>query len=451
LYGAANSRHRNPNRQLNGDHADVALGLLAEASPPRRHARPAFPGRNEKDIAMPFLNLRIKGRLYGGFCALALSGILLACFAVWELGAIAGHVERMGGQSQNAIRVVQISSELQAVRRAILRYQFDHDESSYAEAEKRLTDIGDMLDAAIRETSSDERRAAYRELQKTAAALKEKRAALGEAVRQFVAGRDALFSAGDQMAADMQKFVDVARETAFALAADSLESRILLVRVANWRFLATRDPKGRDTFETSVGKALAEIAELEKHDLSPNLQALLAPVKTGVAKYAAAFEKASVSMLSGDDIYYNAVTPITRAAVEQIDGIQTAIHAAFADTTRDAKDRIAGSMTVQEIITGVSVLLSLLIAYVIARGITNPLEELIGDAGRLSSGDTTAEFNTAQRGDEIGQVSAAVAKFRDNVIAQQQAAKSFASEVEHRAKMTRNMDCSPTSAKTPAC
>jgi len=120
--------------------------------------------------------------------------------------------------------------------------------------------------------------------------------------------------------------------------------------------------------------------------------------------------------------------------------VRIAIQAAFAVTTQEAKDHVASSATVEEMISGVSFLLSLLVAYLIARGIVNPLAELVRDSDRLSGGDTTAEFRTAQRGDEIGQVSTAVAKFRDNVIAQQQAARSFTSEVEQRAEMTRNME-----------
>jgi hypothetical protein len=63
-------------------------------------------------------------------------------------------------------------------------------------------------------------------------------------------------------------------------------------------------------------------------------------------------------------------------------------------------------------------------------------------AGREPSvgGDTSAQFKTAQRSDEIGEVAAAVAKFRDNVIAQQEAANNFAREVEQREAVNRNME-----------
>ena len=73
-----------------------------------------------------------------------------------------------------------------------------------------------------------------------------------------------LFTDGDKMAADVQKFVDAAEKTDFAREAGALEAKVLLVRVANWRTLATRDAKGIATFKTNVGKAQQQIAELEK-------------------------------------------------------------------------------------------------------------------------------------------------------------------------------------------
>jgi len=84
------------------------------------------------------------------------------------------------------------------------------------------------------------------------------------------------------MAADVQKFVDAADKTPFSHSANLLEAKVLLVRVANWRMLATRDPKGLETFKANTAKAQQEIAALEKADLPPDLAKQLANVKVGV-------------------------------------------------------------------------------------------------------------------------------------------------------------------------
>jgi hypothetical protein len=77
-------------------------------------------------------------------------------------------------------------------------------------------------------------------------------------VQQFVqlskeaaAAKSKLFTGGDAMTAATDKLVGAARATddaASGNAADAIERAILLVRVANWRYLATQDKGGPAVF-----------------------------------------------------------------------------------------------------------------------------------------------------------------------------------------------------------
>jgi methyl-accepting chemotaxis protein len=361
---------------------------------------------------MSFFNFRIRGRLYGGFGTLLLFCMALAGFAIWQLGEIRTQVGSLTVQSSNAIRAGEIATELQAIRRAILRYTFDHDEASFAEAEKRLAKSSDSIEAVVKTTRSEERRAAYKEIAKDVEELKAKRIALGEAVKQMVAGRDLLFADGDKMAADVQKFVDAADKTEFAESAAALESKVLLVRVANWRLLATRDQKGVATFKTNVAKAQQQIALLEKADLPQNLAALLAPVKTGLAKYSDAFEKASTNLLVGDELYYKAITPLTVSAVGKLETVQESIGKAFENTKAQTEDTISTTITMQEIVAGAASLLGLLIAFLIARGIIGPLSGLTSGMKELAAGNFGVVLPGLERKDEVGDMAQAVETFK---------------------------------------
>ena len=361
---------------------------------------------------MSFLNLRIRGRLYGGFGALLLFCVALAGFAVWQLGEIRTQVAAMTVQSGNAIRAGGIATELQAIRRAILRYAFDHDEASFVEAEKRLAKASDLVEVTIKATRSDERRAAYKEIAKDVEDLKTKRIALGEAIKQMIAGRELLFTEGDKMAADVQKFVDAADKTNFAERAAALEAKVLLVRVANWRMLATRDQKGIATFKANIGKAQQQIAELEKSELPQNLAALLGPVKAGVAKYSDAFDKASTNLLLGDELYYKAITPLTVNAVGKIDTIQESIGQAFQKTTAATEEIISSTVIMQEVVAGGATLLGLLIAFLIARGIIGPLSGLTSGMKELAGGNFGVVLPGLERKDEVGDMAQAVETFK---------------------------------------
>ena len=361
---------------------------------------------------MSFLNLRISGRLYGGFAILLVFCAGLAAFGVSQLSAIREQVDLLNLQSQNTIRVGEITTELQAIRRGILRYTFDQDEASFAESDKRLSRVSELLDQAISTTRSEERKANYREAVRNIADMKTHRAELGEVAKQMQAGRAALFTEGDKVTADVQKLVDASRRSPFEHDANVLESRILLVREAGWRTLATRDPKGVDAFKAVVAKAQEEVAHLERMDLLPNLEELLATVKAGVGKYAEAFGKTGPSLIRADDLYYKSITPAIAGAIEKMDGVKEAINGAFKKTTADTDGRISSTISAQEMVAGLAVLLGLAIAFLIARGIIRPLSGLTAGMKELAGGNFGVILPGLDRKDEVGDMAQAVETFK---------------------------------------
>jgi methyl-accepting chemotaxis protein len=345
---------------------------------------------------MSFLNLRIRGRLYGGFGALVLFCAALAGFAVMQLGAIHTEVAALTVQSKNAIRAGEITTELQGTRRALLRYAFDQDEASFAEAEKRMSKTTDLLEEAVKEIAE----------------LKTKRVALGDAVKQMQAGRKLLFTDGDQMAADVQKFVEAADKTDFTHEANALETKVLLVRIANWRMLATRDAKGLANFKTNFEKAQQQIAAIEKANLPSNLAALLAPVKTGVGKYAEAFDKTGPNLLLGDELYYKAITPLIVGTIGKMEAAKVGIGQAFEKIAAETDDRISNTTTTQEMVAGAAVVIGLLIAFFIARGIIGPLSGLTSGMKQLAGGNFGVVLPGLDRKDEVGDMAQAVETFK---------------------------------------
>jgi methyl-accepting chemotaxis protein len=364
-----------------------------------------------KDRPMSFLKLRIGGRLYGGFSILLVFCAGLAAFGVSQLGSIREQVDILTLQSRNTIRVGEITTELQAIRRAILRYTFDQDEASLTDADKRLVRITELLDQAVTTTKSEERKANYREAAKDIAELKTKRAELVETVKKMQAGRKELYAEGDKMAADVQKFVDTARGP-LAHHANVLESKVLLLRVANWRMLATRDAKGFAVFKESLAKAQEAIAQLERLDLPPELEAILPTVKSGVAKYVEAFEKTGPNLVRGDELYYKGITPAIVSAVEKMDKTKEGIDAAFKKTMAETEDRISSTISAQEMVAGLAVLLGLAIAFLIARGIIRPLSGLTAGMKELAGGNFGVVLPGLDRKDEVGDMAQAVETFK---------------------------------------
>ncbi|MDR3469255.1 MAG: HAMP domain-containing methyl-accepting chemotaxis protein [Xanthobacteraceae bacterium] len=361
---------------------------------------------------MSLFQFRIAGRLYSGFGLLILCGLALALLGVVELGRIGTQIDVMTRQSNNAMRTSETAMHLQAIRRAILRYDFDHDEKSFTEAGERLATTASMLEAAIQAAPSEERRAAYKEIAKDVEQLKSARETLGDAVRHMTSNRARLFTEGDKMAADVQKFEDAAAKTDYDVQAAALVAKVLLVRVANWRFLATKDIKGIDTFKANLAKAMGQVADMQRLEMPADLAALLAPVRSSLSSYADAFDKTSSGLLAADEIYYKTVSPLTVSAVDGIEKIKQSEVENFLDSQAASRAIISGTTTLQEIVAGGALLLGLVIAFLIARGITGPLSGLTSGMKELADGNFGVVLPGVERKDEVGEMARAVETFK---------------------------------------
>ena len=183
-----------------------------------------------------------------------------------------------------------------------------------------------------------------------------------------------LFSDGDKMAADVQKFVDAAENTPFEQAAGALLSKVLLVRVANWRMLATRDGKGFATFKTNVGKAQQQIAQLEKADLPSELAALLSGPSPAWPSMPRPSRRPDPTSCSATSFTTRASRRRSSSATEKMDKTHGCDPRRVRKIrTRRPNERIAATITMQEAVAGAAIILGLLIAFLIARGIILPL------------------------------------------------------------------------------
>jgi methyl-accepting chemotaxis protein len=373
------------------------------------------PALSTRKRPMSLLRLRIKGRLYAGFGVLVLLALALALFATWRMSTVETEVGRMTAISENTMRLKDVATNLHAIRRAILRFSVDADEESFKDAVARETKSIELLQAAAKATLSDERRKMYNTLEANVLQLRGKREALGETVKKMAAGRAALFSVGDELAADLVKLKDAARagaERPIAMGATNLEAIVLLVRVANWRFLATRDPKGTATFKDQVSKAEQEIAALEKAELPEGIRALVGPVKTALARYAAAFEAASTNLLAGDELYRKDVRSLTVGSLDIADTAQASLHRDYDATRARTDDTIASTITLQKLVAGLVLLFGVVVAFVMARGISNPLSHLCAAMKELGAGNFAVALPGLGRKDEIGDIATAVEDFK---------------------------------------
>lgn len=368
---------------------------------------------------MPSFRLRIRGRLYAGFMALVVVGLVTAVVAVWNLRAVQDQVVKASAFSDSTARVLEISTDLQAIQRANLRYIYDANESAMREASEREAAATELLQVGAKGTLSEQRRKLYNDLIADIAKMKSLRDNLGDAVNEARTGKATLLPSGDDLTVKMNKLVDTARaavdEDTASLVAD-LESRLLLVQIANWRFLALRDTKGPANFRTNVDRAEQRLAALEKSPQATELRATLMPVKTSLGIYKSAFETTSAAMLQADEIYHKSLAPLIVDSIAKLRVAETALKKGSKDSRDQAEAVIDSTMSVQEIAGGLATLFGLIVAFLIARSIVGPLTSMTRAMGALAGGDLAVEIPGRGKADEIGDMAKAIDVFKTNMI-----------------------------------
>ncbi|MGV7215438.1 HAMP domain-containing methyl-accepting chemotaxis protein [Bradyrhizobium sp. UFLA05-112] len=368
---------------------------------------------------MAGVRLKIRGRLYAGFAALVAVGLIMAAVAVWNLWAVQDQVSKASALSDSTARVLEISGHLQAIQRANLRYIHDGNEPSLKEAGDREAAATQLLQVGAKQTLSEERRKLYNDLASDIAKMRTLRDDLGDAVNEMRTGRATLLPGGDDLAAKTAKLVIAARishDADVAAAVADLESKIVLVRIANWRFLALRDSKGASAFRTSVENTQQKLDALESAALPEAVRSAIAPVKASLTINKNAFETTSAAMLKSDDIYSNNLAPLIVRSIDKLKVAESGLKTENQASRAAAEGVIASTTSIQEAAGALALLFGCIVAFLIARSIVGPLTSMTRAMGSLAGGDLGIEIPGRGNRDEIGDMAKAIHVFKDNMI-----------------------------------
>lgn len=379
---------------------------------------------------MDFIRPGLKPRVYGGFAVLVVIALALACFAVWELLSIETEMHRVSTINDNTTRALQVSERIEMILRSNLRYTIDADEQATEDAETAETSAVELLKAAADATLSEERRTIYNGLRSDVDSLRAKRETLVGFGTQMMGDRAKLFTGGDELIVAAEEMMQHSRGAVtddVAVLVNQIELRMLLVRVANWRFLATRDPKGPATFKANSDVAVAAVAALEKAELPDSVRAFIGPVKASLSAYMSHFNSVAASLVKSDDLYWNGMMP-------QADRMAAKIGEALVSLKRDSDTTktetfagISEAISTHEGVTGLAVVLGVLIAWLVSRSIIRPVVGMTAAMGRLAAEDSEVEIPSRDSTDEIGAMARSVEVFKQNLIARKQADRRISS------------------------
>jgi methyl-accepting chemotaxis protein len=390
---------------------------LRDLQPRRARLRRTLTPRRED--FMGFNRFNVSTRIAIGFGTLIVLSLSLAIFSVYQLSNVGDEANKMSALAGNVSRVLEATRHLEAIRRAETRAELDGADDALKDAKDNAATVDGLLAAAGQATLSEERRRTYEAVRAALRAHNEDLVRFAQLVRTAKERRAALFTGGDALTAASGRVVDAAKtehDAAISDAAANLNAAILLVRVANWRFMATADPAGPETFKVNSEKAAATLAAL-KSIASPDIGALIAPAGSALTDYETSFKAFAAARLGYADLYDKTMRPQILSMQEQLDAADASLKAAFEAASADSVAIVDHTSLLQEILAGVALLIGAGLAVLIGHGIARPIAAMTGAMTSLAAGDRSVEIPARDNTDEVGAMARAVEVFKQDAIA----------------------------------
>jgi methyl-accepting chemotaxis protein len=201
------------------------------------------------------------------------------------------------------------------------------------------------------------------------------------------------------------------------LQAQTLESAILMMRLSNWRFLATLDPTGPSVFTESSRTAIAAARALHNIDSGRQFTSALTLTEGALTVYDVTFQEAAKALEESRAVFEESVKP-KLAGIQAVAAKALAMaEARMAEVLVETQGGIQASERLQQGLLVVALILSGTLAFLIARSLIRPIAGMTEAMTRLAAGETAVAVPSQDATDEIGAMAKAVDVFRQNAIA----------------------------------
>ncbi len=368
---------------------------------------------------MLLARLKIRTRVYAGFGSLIVLGLAVAAVGSWGIDGMGRQTSRMTGLVGNIRYVARAIEGQERIARALLQASIEPDETLQPRFEKAQADVRDALTQASAKTTSPVRKEIYEgSLAKLDAQAQSANKSF-DVGRKMAAERKKLFSGGDAMTAATNRLVEVTAKSdspELIAAGSGVERAILLVRIANWRFLATNDPKGPTTFHTNTTRAQEMLDALDKLN-APGLADHSTAVREKLIAYQTAFDATAPALIEMQNAFDKVQLPFIEAMQAELVRADESLAKDTTDAAAVAASLRDTTSVTQSIVAGIGLIGGLALAFLIGRSIIRPIAGITRTMGLLADGRHDVEVAGADSRDEIGDMARAVEVFKQNAIA----------------------------------
>ena len=196
-------------------------------------------------------------------------------------------------------------------------------------------------------------------------------------------------------------------------------------------------PKGLAILASEVGKATETSLRSKPPAGRRPLRARIGQLKLVLADYAATAEAYIKHQQQVRDLQVNKIAPQIKQMQATIAKARAQLQEAFGEARNSTESSIASTVTIQEIIAALALLIGGLIAFFLARGVSNPITALTQCMRELAAGNFDVVLPGLARKDEVGNIARAVDEFKVRAAEKAQREAAEKAEQDRRAETER--------------
>ncbi len=390
-----------------------------------------------------FDRYRIRTRIFGGFGALIVLGLAISALGDWQLSAVGRQVGQLGTVSEGLSRILEAARLVETLRSTAQAYKTSGGEDALSEFNTAEEAVKAVLRDSAGATRSAERKKLYGDAGDAVDALKGNVDQLVKLVTGMTEQRAKLMKGGDKLSAATAALVEAGSKVgnpAVTAGAHELETAVLLVREANWRFLATKDPKEAKTFHDAVQSAKALVNDAENQGYSDPVLEAIGTVNEAMRDYTFAFTDLSAGIIKSDELFAKTIAPAIVGIEKQLSEARSMLLTTASEAKSSTNAQLSRTMILQNGIAAGALVIGLVLAFVIGGGITRPLSAMTAAMTRLAGGDKDIDIPARGGTDEVGEMAEALEIFRQSLITADTLADERRREQERKEQRQRAVE-----------
>jgi methyl-accepting chemotaxis protein len=367
---------------------------------------------------------KIGVRIYAGF---ALTLLLLSAVGVIGVQGLKRSQEEYVGYARVAAEASQalaIGGEATEIRRLARGYFYTDSQKELSSIREKMGGLRKKLDETLKITENADR---LKSLQIISTNYDKYLAGVDSLVEGRTRRNKTVAEQLDPLGLSIRNNLDGLRETAqrsganaFVQQVASAERAFLKAQIGISRFVAGHDLSLAEDIRASTQQAIKAVADLAHVAPDAAEQALASDLSKMSEAYGANLDRC-IALQSEVDGFFQGDFAVTgqlmgKSAVD----IEQSASRELASLSESTANAIVTSIRWSIILSVTALLTGILLAWLIARSIIRPIEDMTGTMQRLSEGDKTVIVPALTNRDEIGDMGRAVQVFKDNAIRMEQ-------------------------------